>query len=79
MKKLYTTFLLSGILLLTSSMTTLKSEKSGTKTDFDINNYTWLAGHWTGDGFGGVSDEVWSLPANGTMMGVYSGWQSDFL
>jgi len=34
--------------------------------------YAWLAGHWTGDGFGGTSQEIWSPPsADGTMMGMY--------
>lgn len=38
---------------------------------FNIDDYTWLAGHWVGDGFGGISEEVWALPADGTMMGMY--------
>jgi hypothetical protein len=39
--------------------------------DFNINDYTWLAGSWIGDGFGGVSEETWSMPIDGTMMGMY--------
>lgn len=40
--------------------------------------YAWLAGHWTGDGFGGVSEELWSPPSeNGTMMGVYRHHKGD--
>lgn len=31
----------------------------------------WLAGHWKGEGLGGISEEVWSPPAAGSMMGVY--------
>lgn len=38
---------------------------------FDINDYQWLAGSWIGDGFGGVSEEHWSEPVGGTMMGMY--------
>lgn len=38
---------------------------------FDINDYQWLAGSWIGDGFGGVSEEHWSEPVDGTMMGMY--------
>ena len=30
----------------------------------------WLQGRWTGDGLGG-SEEVWSPPAGGVMMGMY--------
>ncbi|SNS44266.1 hypothetical protein SAMN05421640_0161 [Ekhidna lutea] len=40
--------------------------------------YAWLAGSWTGDGFGGTSEEVWSLPsADGTMMGTYRHHKGD--
>lgn len=40
--------------------------------------YAWLAGHWTGDGFGGTSQEIWSPPsADGTMMGMYRHHQAD--
>lgn len=45
---------------------------------FDINDYAWLAGRWTGDGFGGSSEEIWSPPsADGTMMGVYRHHKAD--
>ena len=30
-----------------------------------------LSGNWTGTGLGGVSEEIWSKPANGVMMGMY--------
>ena len=41
-------------------------------------DYTWLAGHWTGDGFGGHSEEIWSPPsADGTMMGVFRHHKAD--
>ncbi|CAE7292101.1 unnamed protein product [Symbiodinium microadriaticum] len=34
--------------------------------------YVWLAGAWEGDGFGGQSEEIWSVPsADGKMMGAY--------
>lgn len=38
---------------------------------FRIEDYQWLAGSWIGDGFGGISEETWSLPVDGTMMGMY--------
>ncbi len=41
------------------------------ENEFDINDYKWLVGTWIGDGFGGVSEEVWSKPVDGTMMGMY--------
>ena len=36
-----------------------------------IADMAWLAGQWTGPALGGTSDEVWSAPAHGTMMGMY--------
>jgi len=31
----------------------------------------WLEGAWLGDGLGGVSEEIWSAPRGGVMMGMY--------
>ena len=36
-----------------------------------IEDVAWLAGAWTGDGLGGVSEEFWTSPAGGTMTGFY--------
>ena len=31
----------------------------------------WLAGTWRGQGLGGVTEETWSAPAGGSMMGMF--------
>ena len=36
-----------------------------------IDQFAWLTGHWIGDGFGGVSEEIWSEPRGGSMIGLY--------
>lgn len=36
-----------------------------------ISDMGWLAGTWRGTGLGGESEEVWSEPRNGIMMGMY--------
>lgn len=65
MKKLL--LLLTGIILLNVSAFSQESFP-----------YSWLSGTWTGDGFGGSSEEVWSAPsADGTMMGVYRHHKGD--
>lgn len=68
--------LLIGIMLLSVlsfAATDPKKEKV-----FDINDYAWLAGSWTGDGFGGTSEEMWSPPsADGKMMGVFRHHKAD--
>ena len=38
---------------------------------FSIEDCKWLAGHWKGDGFDGISEEVWTEPVDATMMGMY--------
>ena len=41
------------------------------ETRIEIEDSAWLAGHWLGDGFGGTSEEVWTKPVNGVMMGMF--------
>src|SRR5262245_45051261 len=36
-----------------------------------IADLAWLAGHWTGEGLGGFTEEVWSPPRNGAMVGMF--------
>lgn len=62
------------LLILSLAVITLsfsETPKTSTANDFDINDYAWLVGSWTGDGFGGISHETWAEPVDGTMMGMY--------
>jgi hypothetical protein len=36
-----------------------------------IEDLSWLAGHWTGQNADQLSEEIWSPPKNGAMMGMY--------
>lgn len=36
-----------------------------------IDDFSWLTGHWTGDGFGGRMEEYWAPPSDGVMMGMF--------
>ena len=36
-----------------------------------IEQLDWLVGHWEGEGFGGVCEEVWSPASAGTMVGTF--------
>lgn len=36
-----------------------------------IIDFKWLSGNWVGDGFGGISQEVWTEPSVNSMVGVY--------
>ncbi len=31
----------------------------------------WLSGHWQGEAFGGVVEEIWSAPVGDSMMGMF--------
>jgi hypothetical protein len=50
---------------------TLKVPQGAPPAPASLAEFSWLVGSWTGTGLGGVSEEVWSPPAGGAMMGMY--------
>lgn len=50
---------------------TLRLDDPSSMPEASIEQAAWIAGHWKGDGFGGQSEEMWSEPAAGAMMGMY--------
>lgn len=36
-----------------------------------INDVSWISGYWQGQAWGGKTEEVWSLPSAGSMMGSF--------
>ena len=48
-----------------------KSSPTDNKIENQLAKLNWLVGHWIGDGFGGISEEVWASPVDGAMMGMY--------
>jgi len=36
-----------------------------------INDASWLSGYWQGKGLGGITEEIWSKPSAGSMVGVF--------
>ena len=71
-----TTLVLSFILLVFMSWAFIPANESNWEEDcqeetFDIEDLSWMVGSWEGDGFGGVSEEMWAPAADGTMMGMY--------
>lgn len=64
--------------LLISFNTITETEPVSPETsEFNIEDFSWLVGTWTGDGFGGESEETWSTPVDGTMMGMYRHYKDD--
>lgn len=47
---------------------TVSFEEGMTSPKASLENITWLAGHWKGDAFGGVAEEIWSPPLGGSML-----------
>jgi len=42
-----------------------------------IDQVSWVAGHWKGEAFGGQTEEIWSQPTAGSMMGSFKLSQGD--
>jgi hypothetical protein len=66
------TFLLAILpfLLLQTDNTTRRAADAPLPTA-TVTDMAWLAGRWTGEGLGGWTEEIWSPPAAGTMMGTF--------
>lgn len=44
----------------------LKTGEHSPKASLD--QITWMEGHWKGEAFGGITEEIWSPPLGGSMM-----------
>jgi hypothetical protein len=50
---------------------TLRFSQSDPRPKATLQDIAWLQGAWEGPAFSGTSEEIWSEPLAGTMMGVY--------
>ncbi|MGD8319837.1 MAG: DUF6265 family protein [Gemmatimonadota bacterium] len=50
---------------------TLRADRSPNPPPATLSSVAWLAGHWKGEGLGGVAEETWLPPAGGAMAGVF--------
>ena len=69
MKTLFAAFLLMWINGSTAQMT-LRLE-GGKSPKASLDDVAWIAGHWQGEAFGGIAEEIWSPPAGDSMMFVF--------
>ncbi len=69
MKK--TLFLLFLISLGCRAQNTMTLDEGSKSPDADLNQVAFMEGHWTGNAFGGVVEEIWSPPMGGSMMFVF--------
>jgi hypothetical protein len=76
MKTIYTLVLIAAFSLKVAAQVkntenTVKLADGQSSAKATITDISWLAGAWSGTGLGGVSEEVWSKPNNGVMVGTY--------
>ena len=50
---------------------TLKLDNPDNQPKAEIEAISWITGNWVGEAFGGLSEEFWSEPMAGAMMGMY--------
>lgn len=50
---------------------TLALDEDAISPPATIEQVAWIAGHWRGEGLGGLNEEVWAPPLAGTMTGMY--------
>jgi|TARA_B100001971_G_C18251136_1_gene578315 hypothetical protein len=50
---------------------TLTLDAGAARPNATVGDVAWIAGHWGGEAFGGIAEEVWSGPAGGSMVGAY--------
>ncbi|MEW2920956.1 DUF6265 family protein [Muricauda sp. ANG21] len=69
MKKLL--FLLLFPLGIMSAQETLQLSEGQNSPSAALEDVAWIAGHWQGEAFGGLAEEIWSNPMGGSMMFVF--------
>lgn len=42
--------------------------ENGTSPKASLNDVAWITGHWRGEVFGGIAEEIWSPPLGNSMM-----------
>jgi Domain of unknown function (DUF6265) len=50
---------------------TLKESADTKSPPATLEDMRWFAGHWTGSGLGGFTEETWTAPAAGAMLGTF--------
>ena len=51
-----------------TAQNTVSLPEGGTSPKSDLSEIAWMEGHWKGEAFGGITEELWSPPLGGSMM-----------
>lgn len=54
-----------------SAQETLQLSEGQTSPNATLKDVSWISGHWQGEAFGGIAEEIWSEPLGGSMMFVF--------
>ena len=54
-----------------SAQKTMQLSEGQESPSASLNNVAWIEGHWTGEAFGGIAEEIWSAPMGESMMFVF--------
>jgi hypothetical protein len=71
MKHLFTSVFLLSASFLSYSQNTMTLEEGQSSPKAGINDVAWIAGHWQGEAFGGMTEEIWSPPMGDAMMAAF--------
>ena len=58
-------------LTLCNAQETLRLKEGQSSPPAKIQDVDWIQGHWKGEAFGGIAEEIWSPPEGETMMFVF--------
>jgi hypothetical protein len=61
-------FLLFLIGLCSQAQNTVLLPEDGTSPKAALSEIKWMEGHWKGQAFGGITEEIWGPPLGGSMM-----------
>lgn len=50
---------------------TLSLDEEDSSPKADLSSITWMEGHWRGEAFGGITEEIWGPPLGGSMLFVF--------
>ncbi|HBU77289.1 MAG TPA: hypothetical protein DEF18_04240 [Muricauda sp.] len=54
-----------------SAQETLQLSEGESSPKANLEDVSWIEGHWTGEAFGGIAEEIWSAPLGNSMMFVF--------
>jgi hypothetical protein len=69
MKSIVILFLFLGGIA--NGQNTMSLNANTTSPKATIAEAAWMTGHWKGEAFGGITEEIWSPPSAGSMMFVF--------